>query len=219
MTNSSLRNAYEQMKDSNGYYVVDYSEKRAFFVLKRLFDLFFVLIFSPLVLPIVFITMMVIVFESDGPPIYRQKRIGRHSKEFYVYKLRSMHDDAESDGPQWATENDDRVTRVGKIIRKFRIDELPQFYNVLMGDMSVVGPRPERLTFVAEFEEKIPGFIQRLQVKPGLTGLAQINGGYHLTAEEKLDFDVEYIKNLSYKQEFIILLKTIMVVIKGDGAY
>jgi lipopolysaccharide/colanic/teichoic acid biosynthesis glycosyltransferase len=133
--------------------------------------------------------------------------------------LRRMRDDAEENGPQWATENDERVTKVGKIIRKFRIDELPQFYNVLMGDMSVVGPRPERLTFVAEFEEKIPGFIQRLQVKPGLTGLAQINGGYHLTAEEKLAFDVEYIKGLSYKQELIILLKTVLVVLKGDGAY
>lgn len=218
MTVTNLKATYTKMIDSNGYYIVDYSQKRVFFTIKRIFDVVFVFMVLPLVLPIILVTMILIKLDSEGPAIYKQKRIGKDGKEFDVYKLRSMVDAAEKNGPQWAKENDHRITRVGKVIRKYRIDELPQFYNVLIGEMSVIGPRPERLEFIAEFEERIPGFIQRLQVKPGLTGQAQINGGYHLLPQEKLDHDLEYIKNLSYTNELKILLKTIMVVLKGDGA-
>jgi lipopolysaccharide/colanic/teichoic acid biosynthesis glycosyltransferase len=129
-----------------------------------------------------------------------------------------MVNNAEKFGPVWAQEGDARVTRVGKVIRKYRIDELPQLLNVLMGEMSIVGPRPERPKFTEEFEAQYPGFMKRLQVKPGLTGLAQIKGGYLLKPSEKILLDIEYIENLSLRNEIIIYWKTIGVIIKGEGA-
>lgn len=125
---------------------------------------------------------------------------------------------AEKNGAQWATKNDPRVTKVGAFIRKTRIDELPQLFNVLKGDMSLIGPRPERPMFTAQFNEEIPGFIDRLQVKPGITGWAQVNGGYDITPREKLELDRYYINNMSFWLDLKIILKTIKVCITGDGA-
>lgn len=135
-----------------------------------------------------------------------------------IIKLRSMMIDAEKNGAQWATKTDSRVTRVGKFIRQTRIDELPQLWNVLKGEMSFVGPRPERDIFIEEFLKTIPDFNDRLQVLPGLTGLAQINGGYDISPEEKFKWDLVYIDNYGFKQDLMILFKTIKVVLTGDGA-
>ena len=126
--------------------------------------------------------------------------------------------DAEKNGPQWADKNDVRVTNIGKFIRKTRIDELPQLYNILKGDMAIVGPRPERAVFTYEFEKSIPGFTNRLQVKPGLTGLAQVNGGYDLTPSEKLNLDLRYIEERNFRKDLKIILKTVLVVFTGHGS-
>ena len=136
----------------------------------------------------------------------------------HFHKLRSMRTDAEKFGAQWAEKNDPRITKVGKFIRKTRIDEIPQLFNILKGDMSIIGPRPERPEFTQEFNEEIPGFINRLAVKPGLTGWAQINGGYDITPQEKLVEDIYYIENRSILLDFKIILKTVKVVLTGHGA-
>lgn len=126
--------------------------------------------------------------------------------------------DAEKNGAQWAQKNDPRVTKVGAFIRKTRIDELPQLWNILIGEMSLVGPRPERPLFTAQFNEEIPGFIDRLKVTPGLTGWAQINGGYDISPEEKINLDRYYINNQSYWLDIKIVLKTVKVCVTGNGA-
>ena len=129
-----------------------------------------------------------------------------------------MRIDAEKYGAQWAEKNDKRITKVGKFIRITRIDEIPQLFNILKGDMSIIGPRPERPTFTKEFNDKIPGFINRLVVKPGLTGWAKVNGGYDITPKEKLKDDIYYIKNRSFLMDMNILIKTVRVVLTGKGA-
>lgn len=149
---------------------------------------------------------------------YMQERVGKDGRLFRVVKLRSMVNDAEKNGAQWAEKDDPRVTRVGRFIRKTRIDELPQLINVLLGDMSIIGPRPERPKFVMEFNEQIPGFIERLCVKPGLTGWAQVNGGYDVKPAEKLALDLYYIENRSVKLDILIMIKTICVMFSGSGA-
>ena len=135
-----------------------------------------------------------------------------------MYKLRSMKVNAEDNGAQWADVDDPRITRIGRFIRRTRIDEWPQFLNVILGDMSMVGPRPERPEFVVEFDQKIPGFIERLSVKPGLTGWAQVNGGYDISAQEKLELDLWYIQNRSFYLNLSILCKTFKVLLTGAGA-
>ncbi|NLA84778.1 MAG: sugar transferase, partial [Clostridiales bacterium] len=147
------------------------------------------------------------------------ERVGKNGRVYTMYKLRSMYENAEENGAQWAEEDDPRVTKVGKFIRRTRLDELPQLFNVLKGDMSLVGPRPERPIFTYQFNEQIPGFINRLQVKPGLTGWAQVNGGYKLTPAEKLEYDLYYIENRTIWLDIKIMLKTIMVVLTGKGAW
>ena len=129
-----------------------------------------------------------------------------------------MRTDAEKNGPRWAAKNDPRVTRVGKFIRKTRIDELPQLINILRGDMSLIGPRPERPVFTEKFDKEIPGFKKRLLVKPGLTGWAQVNGGYEMTPAEKFELDMFYIQNQSFKMDMQILFRTVWVVVSGNGA-
>lgn len=141
-----------------------------------------------------------------------------NGKRFEIIKLRSMRTDAEKNGPQWAAKNDPRVTRVGKFIRKTRIDELPQLINILRGDMSLIGPRPERPVFTEKFDKEIPGFKKRLLVKPGLTGWAQVNGGYEMTPAEKFELDMFYIQNQSFKMDMQILFRTVWVVVSGNGA-
>ncbi|AUS10180.1 UDP-phosphate N-acetylgalactosaminyl-1-phosphate transferase [Laceyella sacchari] len=185
---------------------------------KRGFEIVFSIGLLLFTLPVLILTAIAIKLESPGPIFYKQERVGLNGKTFNIFKLRSMRTDAEKNGPQWAAKNDPRVTRVGQFIRKTRIDELPQLINILRGDMSLIGPRPERPMFTEQFDKEIPGFKKRLMVKPGLTGWAQVNGGYEATPAEKLELDLEYIRNQSFKMDFQILLKTVWIVISGNGA-
>ena len=188
---------------------------------KRMFDVVFSLSLLILTLPVLLISALCIRLESRGPVFYTQKRVGLGSQEFTVYKLRSMRSDAEQHGAVWAAEKDPRVTRVGRFIRKTRIDELPQLVNVLKGDMSVIGPRPERMEFVRQLEEKLPYYSVRHTIKPGITGWAQVCYPYGASVEDaryKLEYDLYYIKNLSFLLEAKIILKTIGVVIIPSGA-
>lgn len=186
--------------------------------IKRLGDvLFSALGCILLALPMAVIAVL-IKLDSPGPVIYAQERLGLNGKRFMIYKFRSMHMEAEADGPRWADADDERCTRLGRLLRKSRLDELPQLINILRGDMSLVGPRPEREYFYYEFERYIPGFKNRMAVLPGLTGLAQVNGGYTLRPEEKIVYDMEYIRSRSVKLDLLCIFKTIIVVITHHGA-
>ncbi|MBS5450510.1 MAG: sugar transferase [Coriobacteriia bacterium] len=156
--------------------------------------------------------------ESPGPVIFAQRRVGLDGKVFKIYKFRSMRTDAEVAGAQWATEDDPRVTKTGKFLRKTRLDEIPQFWNVVRGDMSLIGPRPERPAFHEEFEKRIHGWSQRTMVRPGVTGLAQVSGGYDLLPKEKALFDITYIENRSLKMDWGIIWHTLKTMITGEGA-
>ena len=189
--------------------------------LKKVFDKSLSLFGILVSFPFVFMTALLIKLESPGPVLYRQKRVGWDEKEFDLIKFRSMRQDAETNGAVWAQENDPRVTRVGRIIRKLRIDELPQLWNVLNGDMSFVGPRPERPEFVKILKEEIPYYSLRHSMRPGITGWAQVNYRYGASKEdalEKLQYDLYYIKNMSMFLDFYILLRTVRVMIFGTGA-
>ena len=193
-------------------------QKRFYLITKRLFDLIFsVLGLLLLAIPMLLIALL-IVLDSPGNPIFRQERLGLHGRPFQIYKFRSMRLDAEANGPQWAEEQDARCTRFGQFLRRTRLDELPQLYNILRGDMSFVGPRPERAYFYEKFEAYIHGFSNRLMVIPGLTGHAQVNGGYSLRPEEKIMYDMEYIEHRSVQMDLACIAKTIRVVLCGDGA-
>ncbi|MDU8070210.1 MAG: sugar transferase [Gemella haemolysans] len=181
-------------------------------------EFIFCLILLMLAVPICILACIAIYIELRVNPIYTQKRVGLNGRVFKIYKLRSMYIDAEKDGPKWASENDERITKVGRIIRKTRIDELPQLVNILKRDMSFIGPRPERPELIEEFLKNIPDFNDRLLVKPGITGWAQVNGGYSLTPKEKLEFDKYYIQNRGFKLDLLILLKTIIVIFTRHGA-
>ena len=164
------------------------------------------------------IVAVLIRLESVGPAIFKQERLGIGGKPYTMYKFRSMRIDAEKNGPQWATVNDDRCTKVGKIIRLCHVDEIPQLWNVFKGDMSRVGPRPERSYFYDEFEKDIPNFRQRLKIKPGLTGLSQVNGCYDMTPEQRLAYDKTYMATRGLWTDLKILLLTVVVVFNGKGA-
>ena len=180
--------------------------------------------FAALILfsPILLLLMILIKLDSKGPIFYRQERVGQDGKTFMLVKFRSMREDAEDGtGPVWSNENDGRVTRIGRIMRRTRLDELPQFYNVLRGDMSLVGPRPERPHFVQQLAESIPFYPMRHIVKPGITGWAQINYGYASTLDhtvEKLQYDLFYIKNMSWVLDSLIMLETIKTVLVKKGS-
>lgn len=168
------------------------------------------------------VTSLLIYLESGGPIFYRQERVGECGHLFNVLKFRSMRQDAEKSGaPQWAKKNDDRVTRVGRVIRLLRIDELPQIFNVLRGEMSFVGPRPERPHFVKDLSKQIPHYLNRHTVKPGITGWAQIRYPYGASVEDaakKLQYDLYYAKNHSLFLDIIILFQTMQVILFGKGA-
>lgn len=186
--------------------------------IKRLIDIFISSVGIIICFPLVLFFCILIKLESGGPAFYFQTRVGYKGKYFKIIKLRSMRTDAEANGAKWADKDDPRITEIGKFIRKTRIDELPQFINVIKGDMSIIGPRPELPVFTATFNEEIPGFVSRLSVKPGITGWAQVNGGYDITPAEKLEYDLYYINHKSIKLENKIVVMTIKTMITGDGA-
>jgi sugar transferase (PEP-CTERM system associated) len=174
-----------------------------------------------LCVPIMIVTALLIKVDSRGPVFYKQERVGKNGRRFVLMKFRSMKVDAEKSGPVWASKSDDRTTRVGRIIRKVRIDEIPQFLNILKGEMSFVGPRPERPHFVAQLAEEIPYYEQRHLIAPGLTGWAQIKYPYGASIEDarqKLQYDLFYIKNYSLILDAIIMFETIKIILFGRGA-
>lgn len=189
---------------------------------KRAMDLVFALLLLLMSFPVMLVIALLIRLESNGPVLFRQERVGEHGRVFTLVKFRSMGVDAEKDsGPVWAGTDDDRVTRIGRFIRKTRIDELPQLFNILKGEMSFIGPRPERPHFVAQLQEKIPYYSQRHTVKPGLTGWAQVRYQYGSTVEdalEKLQYDLYYIKNMSIFLDALVIFDTVKVVLFGRGA-
>jgi sugar transferase (PEP-CTERM system associated) len=190
--------------------------------IKRAFDTCAALVLLILASPTMLLTAILIVLEDGFPIFYRQQRVGQGGRVFDVIKFRSMRNDAEKDGrPQWAARNDDRVTRVGQIIRKLRIDELPQLLNVLRGEMSLVGPRPERPFFVDQLNRDVPFYAARHSVKPGVTGWAQVRYHYGASvndAVEKLQYDLYYVKNHTLFLDLVVLLETVRVVLTGEGA-
>ncbi|PHV13358.1 TIGR03013 family XrtA/PEP-CTERM system glycosyltransferase [Chitinimonas sp. BJB300] len=191
-------------------------------VVKRVFDLVASSILLILALPVMLLTAILIAFEDGGKILYKQERVGLNGRLFNVIKFRSMRHDAERDGtPRWATQNDARVTRVGRVIRKLRIDELPQLYSVLVGEMSLVGPRPERPYFVDQLTREIPFYAVRHSVKPGVTGWAQVNYHYGASIDDslqKLQYDLYYVKNHTLFLDMVVLFETVGVVLTGKGA-
>lgn len=198
----------------------DQSALRA--AIKRIFDLAASLTLLIVTLPVMLVAALAILLEDGAPVLYCQERIGLEGRPFTVYKFRSMRKDAEKFGaPQWATENDPRITRIGNIIRKLRIDELPQLFNVFKGEMSLVGPRPERDYFVRQLSEQIPYYNLRHSIKPGVTGWAQVRYQYGSSVEDslqKLQYDLYYVKNNSLFLDIVILMDTVWVVLTGKGS-
>lgn len=190
---------------------------------KRCFDLFASTVLLSVAFPVMLVTAALILFEDGGPIFYRQERVGLGGRVFRVIKFRSMRRDAEKDGrPRWAVSGDDRVTRVGRVIRRLRIDELPQVLNVVAGEMSLVGPRPERPFFVDQLAQEIPFYAVRHCVKPGVTGWAQVRYQYGASVDDavqKLQYDLYYVKNHSLVLDVLILFETIRVVLTGEGAH
>jgi sugar transferase (PEP-CTERM system associated) len=191
-------------------------------ILKRLTDIILSTLLLLFLSPFLLIVMLLIKIDSKGPVIYSQDRVGEGHRVYKIYKFRSMYADAEEKtGPVFTKKNDDRVTRVGRFFRKWRIDEIPQLWNVLRGEMSFVGPRPEREFFVKQLEQKIPYYRERFSVKPGITGWAQVCYRYGYTLQdaiEKLNYDLFYIKNMSIFMDLMIILRTVKIVLFGIGA-
>jgi UDP-GalNAc:undecaprenyl-phosphate GalNAc-1-phosphate transferase len=201
--------------------LISFGPPPAYPLIKRSFDLLAVVISLPIVIPIMLFMALAIKLDSRGPVFFVQKRVGREDKVFRMIKFRSMYPDSESTGAQFADEMDCRVTRVGKLMRRFRLDELPQILNILMGHMSLVGPRPEQICFVAQFEREIPFYSYRHSVRPGITGWAQVTHGYAADTEattEKLERDIFYIKYMSFWLDFSILVRTFRILFTGYGA-
>jgi sugar transferase (PEP-CTERM system associated) len=191
--------------------------------LKRLTDIILSALLLITFAPILCVVMLLIKIDSKGPVFYSQERIGERHRIYMIYKFRSMFTDAEEKtGPVFTTKDDDRITRFGRFLRKWRIDEIPQLWNVLRGEMSFVGPRPEREFFVKQLEQEIPYYRERFSVKPGITGWAQVCYRYGYTLEdavEKLNYDLFYIKNMSILMDLMIILRTIKIVLFGIGAH
>jgi len=199
-----------------------FSSGRAFSsAVKRIFDIVASIILLLVTFPVIALFALIVKLDSKGPAFFRQQRVGLYGESFSLIKLRSMRTDAEKNGAQWAEENDPRITRVGRFIRKVRIDELPQTWSVLRGDMSFVGPRPEVPKFVEDLQEDIPFYQERHMVKPGITGWAQINYPYGASTEDsrkKLEYDLYYAKNYTPFLDLVILLQTVRVVLWPEGA-
>lgn len=177
---------------------------------KRVFDIILSIIVIAITWPIMLLIAIAIKIDSKGKVIYKQKRLTKNGKEFVIYKFRTMVEDAEKEtGPTLAKKNDERITRVGKILRKTRLDELPQFFNVLKGDMSIVGPRPERKEIINEIIKEVPKYKEREEVKAGITCIAHIEGDYYTKPELRLEYDREYMKDWSIIKDIKIIFKTI----------
>ncbi len=189
--------------------------------LKRWFDISLIVLFSPVIVPLMLVTAIIIKLQSKGPVFFWQKRVGYQGKEYNMLKFRSMITDSEKNGSQFAENDDARITSFGRFIRKMRIDELPQLWNILRGEMSLIGPRPEQIVFVEEYKKTIPGYMSRHRVLPGITGLAQVKQGYVDDAEgtrTKLKYDLFYIDNMSFKLDMYIVFQTLYTMATGFGA-
>ncbi len=195
--------------------------RTAYLPFKRLLDLLLIVATLPITIPVLIVTAIAIKMESRGPVFFWQQRVGVFGKPFNMLKFRSMTTDSEKNGSQFAANGDSRITRVGRFIRKMRIDEIPQLWNVLKGEMSIIGPRPEQVKFVEKFNRTIPYYAKRHVVAPGITGLAQTVQGY-VDDENgtilKLKYDLEYIDNLSFAMDIKIVYKTIYTILTGFGA-
>ena len=217
----SGRIALEKLSPSWLIFSDGFRKGRFLRAMKRAMDIVAALIAITLTLPIMSLVALAILVESDGPVLFRQKRVGLNGVQFEILKFRSMRQDAEKGGPSWATDGDNRITRVGAFIRKYRLDELPQFFNILNGTMSLVGPRPEQPYFCEMLETSLDFFSQRHTVRPGITGWAQIKYQYGSTVEDarrKLELDLFYIKHLSISLDMVIVLETVKVIFLGKGA-
>jgi lipopolysaccharide/colanic/teichoic acid biosynthesis glycosyltransferase len=187
---------------------------------KRLIDVLFSLIASVIFLPVFVVLAIIIKSTSKGPIFYKQERVGRFGKPFYIYKLRSMVADAENGTPALSSETDNRVTKIGRFMRKTHLDEIPQFYNVFIGDMSLVGPRPERKYYIEQIIRYAPHYTHLHKLRPGITSWGQVKYGYASNIEEMLErlpYDMMYLKNISLYIDFKILIYTLMVSFKGNG--
>lgn len=197
----------------------NFKKKPFYDFFKRIADFIICLLALIVLSPLFLVIAIIIKCSSRGPVIYKQERLGLNGKKISVPKFRTMREDAEKDGAQWSEGDDDpRIYSFGRFLRKSRLDELPQLWCCVIGTMSLVGPRPERECFAVEFEKYIHGFSERLKVKPGLTGLAQVNGGYDLKPEQKIIYDVEYVENRSLWLDIKIAFKTVSVIFNHDGA-
>ncbi|HGY5298473.1 TPA: exopolysaccharide biosynthesis polyprenyl glycosylphosphotransferase [Aeromonas salmonicida] len=189
--------------------------------IKMVVDMVAIIVALPLLLPLMLATAALIKIDSPGPIFFLQKRVGQGNKDFIIYKFRSMHVNAELGGAKFAEERDCRTTRVGALIRRYRIDELPQFFNVLKGDMSLIGPRPEQRVFVEKFQHELPFYMYRHMVRPGISGWAQVMYGYSAdidSTRKKVEYDLYYIKNFSVWLDVLIVFKTIKTMATGFGA-
>lgn len=187
---------------------------------KRLLDVIFSIVGMLLFLPVFIVLAIIIKATSKGPIIYKQERVGRFGKPFNIYKLRSMVVGAENGTPELSNENDERITKIGKFLRKTHLDEIPQFYNVLKGEMSLVGPRPERKYYIDQIIEKAPYYTHLHKLRPGITSWGQVKYGYASNVDEMLErlpYDMMYLKNISLYIDFKILIYTLMVSFKGNG--
>lgn len=210
-----------QSSDSGKVYIINKEKangSKVYLATKRAFDFILACVAAiVLALPMAIISV-IIKLDSKGPVLFKQERLGKNGELFVIYKFRTMILDAEDQGPQWAMPNDERCTKVGKLLRACRLDELPQFINIMRGEMSFVGPRPERSCFYEEFEKYIHGFSNRLAVTPGLTGLAQVNGGYELSPEQKIVYDMEYIRTQNFWLDIKLVFKTFKLIFTHEGA-
>jgi sugar transferase (PEP-CTERM system associated) len=212
----------ENLKPSWMVFNSGFGVSKGMLLKKRIIGLIISLSLLVVLSPLILLLMILIKLDSKGPIFYRQERVGQDGRTFMLFKFRSMYEDAESGtGPVWSQDGDKRITRIGRFLRRTRLDELPQFYNVLRGDMSLVGPRPERPHFVQHLAETIPFYPLRHIVKPGITGWAQINYGYANSLDhtiEKLQYDLFYIKNMSWVLDLLIMLETIKTVLVKKGS-
>lgn len=196
--------------------VLDFGTK----LFKRSFDILFSLAALILGSPIFLLISLLVKATSKGPVFYKQERVGLHEKPFFIYKFRSMYTNAEQQGPQLAADDDPRVTPLGRFIRKTRLDEIPQFWNVLKGDMAIVGPRPERAHFIKQIVSKAPIYKRLLAIKPGITSIGQVNFGYAQTIDEMCErmlLDLQYLQGISFSSDLLIILKTVKVMFQGKG--